>query len=336
MLKLWWILKRIFLLIFVIWGITTLVFIIMWAVPRNPALAMSGSLATPEQIEKFNQRWGLDRPIHIRYVEFYQYLLKGDLGTSIRTERPVAFEIKNYFPATFELATSAIIIALLIGVPLGLLSAIKRGKVIDQFTRVISLIGVSTPNFWLGLLLLLLFYFFLGWAGPGRISSSELAPAHITGLYLLDSIIGLNWASFVDSLRHLVLPSIALGFFGIGIVTRMMRSSALEVLSKDYVKAARSRGLSISKVILRHVIKNAFIPVITVIGILYGAFLAGSIVIEVVFGWPGLGSFAFASILKADSPAILGVVLVISLFYSVVNLLVDIIYRFLDPRIGFK
>ena len=197
-----------------------------------------------------NAGWGLDRPIYVRYIEFYQYLLKGDLGTSIRTERPVAFEIRHYFPATFELATSAIIIALIIGVPLGLLSAIKRDKVIDQITRVISLIGVSTPNFWLGLLLLLLFYFFLGWAGPGRISSSELAPAHITGLFLLDSILSLNWNSFVDSIRHLVLPSIALGFFGIGIVTRMMRSSALEVLNKDYVKAARSRGLSISKVLV--------------------------------------------------------------------------------------
>ena len=336
MIKLLWILKRIFLLIFVIWGITTIVFIIMSVVPRNPAVAMSGSRATPEQVEKFNERWGLDRPIPVRYLEFYQYLFKGDLGTSIRTERPVVTEIKNFFPATLELATFAIIISLVIGVPLGILSAIKRDKIIDQFTRVLSLIGVSTPNFWLGLILLIIFYYFLGWAGPCRISSAELAPTHITGLFLIDSIIELNWASFIDSLKHLVLPAFALGFFGIGIVTRMMRSSTLDVLNKDFVKAARSRGLSISKVMLRHVLKNAFIPVITIIGILYGSYLAGVIVIEVVFGWPGLGSFAYTSILKADSPAIMGVVLVISLFYSMINLFVDIIYRYLDPRIGFE
>jgi peptide/nickel transport system permease protein len=330
-----WLINRLLLLVFVLWGITTLTFIIMAVVPRNPAVAMSGSQASPEQIEKFNKRWGLDRPIWERYYKFYSFLLRGDLGTSIRTERPVALEMKNFFPATFELATTSIIISFVIGIPLGIIAALKRNKWPDQITRFVSLIGVSTPNFWFGLLILLVFYFLLGGVGPGRISSASLEPAKITGLYLFDSLITGNWASFADALKHLLMPSFAMGFFGIGIVTRMTRSSMIDTLGKDYIKAAQARGLSQFKVITRHALRNSLIPVLTVIGVLYGAYLGGVIVIEVVFSWPGLGNFAYTSILKSDQPAIMGVVLVISLFYSLVNLVVDLFYRYLDPRITF-
>ena len=332
----YWILKRILLLILVIWGITTIVFVINSVVPRNPAIALGGCRTTPEKIEAFNERWGLDKPTWQRYYEYYAHMLKGDLGTSIRTERPIVKEISNLFPATFELATCALIISCVIGIPLGILSAIKRNKIPDQITRFLSLIGVSTPNFWLGLLILLVFYYFLGGAGPGRISSADLEPARITGLYLVDSIISLNWDSFIDSLKHVIGPAFALGFFGAGIVTRQMRSSMLDVLGKDYIKAARARGLSNIRVILNHALKNSLIPVVTVLGILYGGDLGGAIIIEVVFSWPGLGNFAYASILKADSPGILGSVLVIALLYSIVNLIVDIVYRYLDPRIKFE
>lgn len=324
------------MLVFVLWGITTIVFIIINAVPRNPAIAMAGSWATPDQVEKFMKRWGLDKPILQRYFQFYYYLLKGDFGTSIRTERPVLTEILHYFPATFELATFSIIISLIIGIPLGAISAIKRNRFIDQITRFISLIGVSTPNFWLGLLLLLLFYKIIGWVGPGRISSSAVAPKVITNLYLLDSLITLNWPAFIDSLKHLILPSFALGFFGIGIITRMLRSTMLDVIYKDYIIAARAKGLSMWKAVYRHALKNALIPVVTVMGVLYGAYLGGAIIIEVVYAWPGLGSLAYRSILKADQPVILGVTLVIAFLFSFVNLIVDILYRFLDPRIKFE
>lgn len=333
---LFWLGKRLLLLIFIMWGITTIIFIINSVVPRNIAVTMQGSTIYPDQIKKFNEKWGLDKPVYVRYFKFYGYLLKGDLGTSIRTERPVSEEIKRLFPATLELANFAIFIALIIGIPLGILSALKRNKLIDQIARIFSLIGVSTPNFWLGLILLLIFYYFLNLGGPGRISSQAMVPAGITGLYLIDSLLTLNWHSFVDSLKYLVLPSFSLGYFGIGVVSRMMRSSVLETLNKDYVKAAKSRGLSMYKVMIRHVLKNSLLPVITIVGLLYCGFLGGVIVIEVVFGWPGLGNFAYVSILKADAPAILGIVLVISLFFSIVSLIVDIIYRFLDPRIKFN
>jgi len=331
----YWILKRLLLLLIVLWGITTIVFIINSVVPRDPAIAMYGSFADEEDIERFNERWGLDKPVWRRYYEFYYYILQGDLGTSVRTERPVIVEIKNTFPATFELATVSIMISFIIGVPLGIFSALKRNKIPDHVTRFLSLIGVSTPNFWLGLLILLVFYFYLGGVGPGRISSAELEPIKITGLYLLDSILSLNWRSFIDSLQHIIYPAVALGFFGLGIVTRMIRSSMLDVIRKDYIKAARARGLSLVGVIWRHAIKNALNPVITSLGVLYGAYLSGAIIIEIIFAWPGLGSFAYNSIIKADSPGILGYVFVIAIFYSFVNLIVDAIYRLLDPRIGF-
>jgi peptide/nickel transport system permease protein len=330
-----WLLKRLLLLFFVLWGITTLTFIINAVVPRNPAIAMAGSQASAEQIEKFNARWGLDRPLYERYFKFYKYLFQGDLGTSIRTERPVALEMRNFFPATFELATFSVFLSFIIGVPLGIIAALKRNKWPDQLTRFISLIGVSLPNFWFGLIILLVFYFLLGGVGPGRVTSASYEPAKITGFYLLDSLLTGNWRSFADSFKHLIMPAFAMGFFGIGIVTRMMRSSMIDTLGKDYIKAARARGLSQYKVIMHHGIRNSLIPVLTVMGVLYGAYLGGVIVIEVVFSWPGLGNFAYTSILKSDHPAIMGVVLVISLLYSLVNLLVDILYRYLDPRIKF-
>lgn len=331
-----WLIKRLFLLIFVVWGITTLTFVIFAVVPRNPALAMSGSQATPEQLQKFNERWGLDRPMWERYIKFYSYLFKGDLGTSIRTERPVAVEMRNFFPATFELATTSIIISFIIGIPLGIVSAIKRNKWPDQLTRFFSLIGVSLPNFWLGLILILIVYNLLGGVGPGRVTSAVYEPARITGLYLLDSLLTGNWNSFVDSFKHIITPSIALGVFGMGVVTRMMRSSMIDTLGKDYIKAAQARGLSQFKVIMSHGLRNSLTPVLTAVGILYGAYLGGVIVVEVVFAWPGLGNFAYTSILKSDQPAILGTVLVIALLYSVVNLIIDILYRFIDPRIKFE
>jgi peptide/nickel transport system permease protein len=331
-----WLLKRILLLVFVLWGITTLVFIIINVVPRNPAIAMAGPYATVEKIKTFEQKWGLDKPVIYRYFKFYYYLFKGDLGTSIRTERPVVTEVLEKFPATFELATFSIILSAAIGIPLGIISAIKRNKLIDQISRFFSLIGVSLPNFWLGLLLLLLFYYVIGWVSPGRISSSITEPARITGLYLIDGLLELNFPAFFDSLKHLLLPSFALGFFGIGVVTRMTRSSMIDVMQQDYIKLAKAKGISPRRIVYRHALRNAMIPIVTVLGILYGEYLAGVIVIEVIFGWPGLGNLAYISILKADQPAILGITLIIALFFSVINIFVDILYRYLDPRIKYE
>jgi peptide/nickel transport system permease protein len=331
-----WLLNRLLLLILVLWGITTIVFVIMSVVPRNPAIAMAGTSATPEQLQQFNERWGMTKPVIQRYFDFYAYLLRGDLGTSIRTGRPIITEVRTFFPATFELATCAMLISLIAGIFLGSMSAIRRNKFLDQVSRFFSLVGVSTPSFWMGLLILLVFYYFLGGAGPGRVTSSQYVPRALTGFYLLDSLMTLNFSSFWDCLRHIAGPAFSLGFYGIGVVTRMMRSSMLDVLNMDYIKAARSRGLSMRRAILKHAIKNSLIPTVTAIGVLYGTYLGGVMIIEAIFSWPGLGSFVLASILKADFPAILGTVLVVAFLRSLINLAVDIIYRFLDPRITFK
>ncbi len=330
-----WIVRRMLLFIFVLWGITTMVFITLNAIPRNPAIAMAGSYATKAQVEKFKVRWGLDKPLWQRYLMFYGKLLRGDLGRSIRTERPVKDEILRYFPATFELATFSIILSSVFGVLLGTLAAIKRDKLVDHISRFVAIIGVSVPNFWLCTLLLILFYAKFGWVGPGRITSPSLIPTSITKLYLIDSLLTLNWPAFADSLKHILLPSFALSLFGLGIITRMMRSSMLEVIDKEYVLMARAKGLSYGQAIRRHALKNALLPVVTITGVIYGVYLAGAIVIEVVYSWPGLGYFAYRSILKADQPAVLGCVLLIAIVYSVINMLLDILYRFLDPRITF-
>jgi len=330
-----YILKRLILLAFVIWGITTITFVIIHIVPRNPAIAMAGSWARPEQIEKFTERWGLNLPVWQQYYRYYWFLLRGDLGTSIRTERPVLTELLIRFPATFELATVSILFSMIIGIPLGLLSAVKRNSLFDNATRGISLSGVSIPNFWLGLLLLLVFYYKLGWAVPGRVSPIVGAPRHITGLYLLDSLLTANFSAFLSSLKHIVVPAFTLGFFGIGIICRLTRSGVLDVLRKDYITAARARGIPERTVIYKHVLRNALIPTVTVVGVLYGAMLAGAIVVEAVFAWPGLGYFMYLSIFKADQPAIMGGALLIAIIYSVINLFVDISYRFFDPRIKY-
>ena len=328
--------RRLILGLFVLWGITTITFLLMYIVPRNPAIAMAGSNATAEQIKAFSERWGLDKPLHERYISFYANMLHGDLGRSIRTGRPVLQELAYYFPATFELANFALIIGIILGIPLGVLSAIKRNQWLDQIGRVFSLTGVSIPNFLLGLILLLIFYGMLNIFEPGRLSLYSSAPATVTGLYLVDSLLSGEWSVFIDSLKHLVLPVLTLGFCVAGYVTRLIRNSMLEVLASDYVKAAKSRGLSNRTVIFKHALRNALIPTVSILGILYGNMLSGIIIVETVFAYPGLGYFAYASILKADQPSIMGITLAIAVFYSCINFIIDFIYRILDPRIRYE
>ncbi len=328
--------RRLILVLFVIWGITTITFLLMYIVPRNPAIAMAGANATTEQIEAFSERWGLNKPLHERYISFYANVLHLDLGRSIRTQRPVLQEIAHHFPATFELASFALIMGIVLGIPLGVLSAIKRNRLIDQIARVFSLIGVSIPNFLLGLILLLIFYGILHIFEPGRLSIYLSAPATVTGLYLVDSLLSGEWSVFIDSLKHLVLPALTLGLCVAGYVARLTRNSMLEVIASDYVTAAKARGLPNRTVIFKHALRNALIPTVSILGILYGNMLSGIIVVETVFAYPGLGYFAYASILKADQPAIMGVTLSIAVFYSFINFIVDLIYRFLDPRIRYE
>ena len=266
----------------------------------------------------------------------FKNILRGDMGVSIRTSRPVMDDLKLYYPATLELAFAGILFAVVFGMIFGVISAIKRNTVTDQLVRSVSVFGVSVPSFWLALLMLNLFYVKLGWfPGPGRLSPNLVPPTVRTNLLLVDSLLEGNWAVFGDALSHLILPGMCLGLFTMGLITRTTRASLLEVLSLDYIRTSRAKGLEENKVITRHALGNALIPVITVIGVGFGNLLGGMVFVESIFAWPGIGRYAFQSAQNLDFPAIVGVSLLIALNYIVINLIVDILYGVLDPRVRY-
>lgn len=317
-------------------GITLMSFILSHAVPADPVTANLGeqAAANPEIVAAFRHQWGLDRPLHEQYGLYLWNLAHGDMGTSISTRQPVTLDLQQRFPATIELALVSMVLSLLAGIPLGILSAIKRDSAVDQVARVVSLVGVSMPVFWLGLVALLVFYAHLGWAPPpGRLSANIAAPPFVTGFILLDSLLAGRMDAAVDALQHIVLPAVVLSTYNLGVVTRMMRGSMLEVLGEDYVRTARAKGLRERLVVWRHAARNGLIPIVTVIGLSFGRLLSGAVITETVFAWPGLGLYAFKSATSLDFPAIMGAGIVIAAVYIFVNLLVDIAYAFVDPRI---
>jgi peptide/nickel transport system permease protein len=328
--------RRVLFFIPMLVGITLMSFILTHAVPADPVTANLGeqAAANPEAVATFRHQWGLDRPLYEQYGLYVWNLAHLDMGTSISTRQPVALDLKQRFPATIELAMAAMIISLLVGIPLGIISAVRRDSVVDQVARVASLVGVSMPVFWLGLVGLLVFYAHLGWAPPpGRLSANIQPPPFVTGFLVMDSLLAGRPDAAIDALQHLVLPAIALSFYTLGVLTRMMRNSMLEVLDEDYVRTARAKGLRESIVVLRHAARNGLIPIITVIGLSFGRLLSGAVITETVFAWPGLGLYAFTSATSLDFPAIMGAGIVIATVYIFVNLLVDVAYAFVDPRI---
>lgn len=329
-----YILNRLLLLAPVLIGVTILTFSISHLVPGNPAAVALGPHATKDSIEALQEKWGLNKPVHIQYLIYVKGLLKGDFGTSLQTNRPVIQDLKVYFPATLELTAASMLLCLIIGIPLGVIAAAKKDKLIDHITRIFSLIGVSMPIFWLGLLMLLVFYLKLGlFAGGGRLSPLTPRPQHLTGLYILDSLLTGNWEALKDSIVHIIMPAVCLGFAIIAFISRMARSSMLNVLGEDYIKTARAKGLKEGSVIYRHALRNAILPVITVSGALYGQLLAGAVLTETIFSWPGMGLYTVRSILSLDFQPIMGFTIVIAFFYVIINLLVDILYVLFDPRI---
>ncbi|MEM7798329.1 MAG: ABC transporter permease [Chloroflexota bacterium] len=334
-----YILRRILFSIPLILGITVVAFIIANTVPADPINANlpQNALNDPELVEAFRERWGLDRSPVEQYFIYLGNLLQGDLGVSIKTRNPIIEDIQQFLPATIELATLSIIIGLLMGISFGVASAVWRNSLIDYVVRVFALIGVSFPVFLLALVGLTVFHAELGWtAGPGRLGFLIDDPPRVTGWFTIDSLLAGEWATFRNALSHLVLPSIVLGSFVSGIIARITRSSLLEELGADYVRTARSKGIREQRVILRHALPNALIPVVTIIGLLYGNLLAGAVLTESIFAWPGLGRYVFRASTSQDFPAIMGVSMLIALIYVVVNFLVDILYYFIDPRIRFK
>jgi len=324
--------RRLVLLVFVVFGVSVVTFAISHMIPGDPARLMAGERASAEIVAHMRHVLGLDKSLPVQYVDYVKDLLHGDFGISIRTQRPVLDDIVLFFPATIELAIAALLLAILLGIPLGVLSAVAKDRAVDQVARTVSVTGISTPAFWLGLLLIYLFYGRLGiLPGSGRIDG--LPPAHITGLYTVDSILTGNWPALWSTLKHLILPGLTLGFVHLGIVTRQIRSAMLEVLQEDYVRTAKASGLSRARIILDHALRNALIPSVTMIGLAFGDLLYGAVLTETVFAWPGMGNYVVQSIAALDFPAIMGFTVIASTAYVLLNLLVDLVYMFLDPQI---
>jgi peptide/nickel transport system permease protein len=331
-----YIIRRVLLLPPMLVGITLLSFILSHAVPADPVSANLGeqAAANPEVVAAFRHRWGLDRPLPQQYAVYLGRLAQGDMGISISTHQPVTIDLRQHLPATIELAVAAMILSLLLGIPLGIASAVRRDTAIDQISRGGSLVGVSVPVFWLGLVALLIFYARLGWVpSPGQLSPRLPRPPFVTGFIILDAVLAGRMDIARDALAHLALPALVLAAYSVGVITRMMRGSMLDVLGEDYVRTARAKGLPGRTVTLRHAARNALLPVLTVIGLSFGGLLSGAVVTESVFAWPGLGSYAFQSATSLDFPAIMGVGIVVASVYILVNLVVDLAYAAVDPRI---
>lgn len=312
------------------------VFLISALVPGDPVLAQLGDIAAsdPATVLEARAKWGLDLPLWERYGIFLNGLVHGDLGVSIATRRPVLEDIVQYAPATLELATVSFLLTLLVGIPLGIAAAVWRDTWVDSLALAVSLLGVSAPTFWLAFIMLAIFYGGLEWApGPGRLDPIAFPPEGPTGLFLVDSLLHRDWETIRDSAAHLVLPAIVLAAATIGLIARTTRAAMLDSLGQDYVRVSRAKGLKERAIVLRHALPNALVPVVTLGGLAYANLLAGAVMTETVFAWPGLGRYTFRSAAALDFPAIMGITLVVSATYLLVNLLVDLSYAALDPRV---
>ena len=316
-------------------GVSVLVFGFIHLIPGDPATAMLGERATPERADAVRKQLGLDRPIYEQYFLYMSKVVRGDLGTSIVRGDPVLPDILRRFPATVELATAAIILALLGGIPIGIVSAVWRGSFMDSLARVWALVGVSMPIFWLGLMLAWVFGVMLKWLPTGFRLQAGTSFEPITNFVILDTILKGDWAVLGDALRHIVLPSLALATIPLAVIARMTRASMLEVLSRDYIRTAEAKGLRQAKVVLHHAMRNALLPILTVVGLQVGSLLAGAILTETIFSWPGIGRWVFESIEARDYAIVQGASLFIAVVVVVVNLATDLLYAAVDPRIKY-
>lgn len=334
-----YVLRRIAFLVLVLFIVTAITFSLAYLVPGDPARLVAGDKASQEQVARVRLELGLDRPVPVQYYLYLGRLLRGDLGRSLHSNRPVLEDVRDFFSATFELTTLAMLLALAIGVPLGVISAVRRGSAVDHASRLFSLSGVSIPVFWLGLLLQLAFGMTLGLPIGGRVGSRVLMDAPLitrTGLYLVDSLLSGNWPVLASACQHILLPAVTLALPTLVLVTRMARSSLLEVLVQDYVRTHRACGLPERVVVYKYALKNAMLATLTIVGLGYGYMLGGSFLVETVFAWPGLGRYAVSSIINSDYPAIMGVTLLITVAYGLVNLAVDLSYAWIDPRVKLR
>ena len=328
------IIRRILLLFPTLLGISIIIFLMMHITPGDPAELLLGERATEPALEALREHLGLNEPLYIQYGMFLKRLMKGDLGETIWTRQKVWVEVKQRFPATIELSIAAMLISTFLGVILGIISATKQYSIFDYLSMLGALVGVSMPIFWLGLVLMLIFSLNLGWFPMSGRLSVGIDLDTITNFYILDALLTKNWAAFKDTLWHITLPAFTLSTIPTAIVARMTRSSMLEVLRQDYIKTAKAKGLSPGIVIIKHALRNALIPVITVIGLMFGILMAGAILTETIFAWPGVGKWLYDAVLQRDYMVIQGGTLFVAAIFVIINLVVDILYAVINPKIS--
>ena len=336
-----YIIRRIILAVAVLIAVTSLTFAFSHMVAMDPVAIMFGEVfqATPEQMAQMRHELGLDQSVVIQYLIYMRNLIQGNFGWSFHSSRPVILDLAQYFPATLELTAFALLLSVLVGVPLGVFSALKRGRWVDHLNRIFALGGIAAPAFWTGLMLQIVFYSYLGILPIGGRAGESILLQHplqvITGFYTLDSLLTGNWPVLSSSLVHLILPGFVLAYRSMALIMRVTRSSMLEVINSDFVRTARAMGMAERTVIMRYALKNSLIPVVTVIGLNYGLLLQGSWLVETVFNFPGIGLYGWKAISLANYPAILAVATISSMTFVIINLVVDVIYTKIDPRIKY-
>jgi peptide/nickel transport system permease protein len=328
-------LKRLALMIPTLIGVTLVTFTISRVVPGDPARLAAGAQGTEATYQQLRQEFGLDDSIPSQYFSYVSGIVQGDLGRSITTRRPVTDDLQAYWPATLELVLAGMLIAVVTGVPLGILAAVRADRGLDQLTRIVALLGVSVPAFWLAVLVQLFFGLRLGWLPvSGRLGPLADAPAHTTGLFLIDSALHGEWSTFVESARRIVMPAATLAIPAMATIMRFTRASMLEVLNQDFIRTARAKGAGERRVIGLHALRNAMIPTLTMIGLSFGWAMGGSVLVETVYDWPGIGLYATKSALSLDFMPIMGIAILYGVVFALINIAVDVLYAVLDPRIS--
>jgi peptide/nickel transport system permease protein len=332
-----YIIRRLFLLVPVLLGALLVAFVLTRIVPGDPIQRVAGPYASDEEVARLKEEANLDEPIIVQFLIYLGDLMQGDWGDSFFTGQPVRDDLQNRFPATLELVLYSMLLGIVLAVPLGVLAATRHGTVIDHISRVIAVLGVSVPVFWIGLVLLTIFYDKLGiLPGPvGRLPIGATAPPEVTGLYTIDAIIAGDRSTFVDAVKALILPVVTIGITAMAPIARMTRSTMIDALNSDYVRTARSMGLPSRRIVLHHALKNAMIPVLTLIAAVFGFLIGGEVLVEIIFSWNGVGLYSYNAILNSDFPAIQGFILVVTTIYILIYLLVDVATAILDPRVEF-
>lgn len=328
--------RRLLLVVPLTVGVTLVTFVVSHLVPSDPVAANLSDAAQGDAqiVRAFKTEWGLDHPLYQQYLDYLGHIAHGNFGISIQSHRPVMDDLREYLPATVELALSAMVLSVLLGIPLGVISAARREQLVDRVVRTTTLIGASAPIFWLALMALYVFYARLGWfPAPGRLDTGVQAPRVVTGLLTFDAALAGRWDVTLNAMKHLALPGLVLGLHQMAYIVRVTRSSMLEAIAQEYIRTARAKGVGERLLLYRHALRNALIPTVTYIGLAFGSLLSGTVIAETVFSWPGVGRYAFQSATALDFPAIVSVATVIAMIYIAVNLSVDILHVAIDPRI---